>query len=150
MLVTSCVSGAYVTSPDTVELVVSELVTNADQAAMTHQGPPCAKQCDVACVHVRLASDRMETLVEVWDGNPRLPRTRHSTPDDEGGRGLMLVAALSKQWGWDMPIRGYGKVVWALIDGSTSDAQRTTAARVMEVFPAWWVMWGTYSPFERS
>lgn len=102
---------------DTVELVVSELVTNAIQASMTHdRRPPRADDRNLSCVHVRLASNRLETLVEVWDGNPGLPWLKHSTADDEGGRGLMLVAALSKQWGWGRSLRGPGKVAWALIE----------------------------------
>jgi hypothetical protein len=75
----------------------------------------CADECDPACIHVRLASDRLETLVEVWDDNAGLPSPNQPTVEDEGGRGLMLVAALSKQWGWDRPPHGPGKVVWAII-----------------------------------
>lgn len=83
---------------DTVELVVSELVTNAVQAAMAQDGHTRrADDRDPACVQVRLASDRLETLVEVWDNNGGLPSLNQPTVEDEGGRGLMLVAALSKQ-----------------------------------------------------
>jgi len=35
---------------------------------------------------------------------------------DEGGRGLMLVDALTERWGWNLPPSGRGKVVWALIE----------------------------------
>ena len=35
---------------------------------------------------------------------------------DEGGRGLMLVDALTKRWGWNLPPSGRGKIVWALVE----------------------------------
>ena len=34
---------------------------------------------------------------------------------DEGGRGLMLVDALTERWGWNLPSSGRGKIVWALV-----------------------------------
>lgn len=100
----------------TVELVVSELVTNAVQASMDRSGRPrYAGDRGLACVHLRLSSDHVTTLVEVWDENAGLPMPTQTTGDDEGGRGLMLVAALSEQWGWDISRHGRGKIVWALI-----------------------------------
>jgi len=36
---------------------------------------------------------------EVYDGSLSTPRIRHTAHTDEGGRGLQLVAALSKRWG---------------------------------------------------
>ena len=101
---------------DTVELVVSELVTNAVQASMDQSGRPrYVGEGGLACVHVRLSSDRVMALVEVWDENAGLPTATQAAVDDESGRGLMLVAALSEQWGWDISRQGHGKVVWALV-----------------------------------
>jgi len=56
------------------------------------------------------------TLVEVWDENTGLPVLTRASLDDDSGRGLMLVAALSQQWGWDLSRQGTGKIVWALIE----------------------------------
>jgi hypothetical protein len=35
-------------------------------------------------------------------------------PDAETGRGLLLIEALSTQWGFYVPDGGDGKIVWAL------------------------------------
>ncbi len=104
---------------DTVELVVSELVTNAVQASMDRSGRPrYSGDGGLACVHVRLSSDHLMTLVEVWDETAGLPTPTQTTADDESGRGLILVAALSQRWGWDISRQGRGKVVWALVGGA--------------------------------
>ncbi len=95
-------------APDS-ELLVSELVTNAVTATAGH---------DEAAVRLRLSGDSTRVLIEVWDADPRPPTPKdlgeYGTPDpqDEGGRGLFLVTALSTRWGW-YPTRGpAGKVVW--------------------------------------
>jgi hypothetical protein len=49
----------------------------------------------------------------VWDGSDRLPVRRGANPDAERGRGLMLVAALSQQWGSYR--QASGKIVWVLV-----------------------------------
>jgi anti-sigma regulatory factor (Ser/Thr protein kinase) len=99
---------------DTVELVVSELVTNAVTASTDAKGRPrYADGRGLPIIHVRLASDGATVLVEVWDENTRAPVLLSSGADDESGRGLMLVDALSERWGWEPA--GRGKVVWALI-----------------------------------
>jgi hypothetical protein len=76
-----------------------------------------------------LTSDRRSVLIQVWDGDQRQPRRRDAGPDAEAGRGLLLVEALSVQWGCYAasgpdtagprvggPRAGGldGKVVWAL------------------------------------
>jgi hypothetical protein len=50
----------------------------------------------------------------VCDGNLHPPV--RMTPDlaADGGRGLMLVEAISAQWDWYPVPGGQGKVVWAL------------------------------------
>ncbi|MEV7087276.1 SpoIIE family protein phosphatase [Streptomyces sp. NPDC093085] len=90
---------------DTVELLVSELVTNALRYG---EGE----------IRLRLLRDR--TLVcEVWDGGLVQPRRRRARDTDEGGRGLQLVGLLSAAWGSRRTPRG--KTVWfelPLPDGS--------------------------------
>jgi len=46
----------------------------------------------------------------VSDADPPLPRFRRSSYDDEGGRGLQLVAMLASRWGARATTTG--KVVW--------------------------------------
>ncbi len=64
-------------------------------------------------MHLRLASDYMRVRAEVWDSVPRMPAVRQAGPDEEGGRGLALVEALSDRWGWTTAPGWPGKVVWA-------------------------------------
>jgi serine phosphatase RsbU (regulator of sigma subunit) len=82
----------------TVELMVSELVTNAIRHAT---GP----------VELRLLRDR-GLICEVADGSSVSPRLRRARSEDEGGRGLFLVAQLAERWGTRFPSGG-GKVIWA-------------------------------------
>jgi len=101
---------------DTIELIVSELVTNAAQASMDQdERPRYTADTGLACIHLRLSTDRVAALVEVWDENFGLPTPAEPGLDDENGRGLMLVDALAERWGWDLPPSGRGKVVWALV-----------------------------------
>ena len=101
---------------DTIELVVSELVTNAVQASVDHDGRPrYSAEHGLACVHLRLSTDGLAALVEVWDENARLPESTDPGLADESGRGLMLVEALTERWGWDVSQSGRGKIVWALV-----------------------------------
>jgi two-component sensor histidine kinase len=103
-----------------VELVVSELVTNAVHASLEQGGRPRdASEGGLACVQLQLSSDGALTLIEVQDDALNLPSLTQASPDDETGRGLMLVAALSRRWGWDsQPLASGGKTVWALIEVS--------------------------------
>ncbi|MFI9048583.1 SpoIIE family protein phosphatase [Streptomyces sp. NPDC053427] len=78
------------------ELVVSELVTNAVRHA---SGP----------LHLRLLRD-LTLLTEVSDTGHTSPHLRHSASDDEGGRGLFIVAQLVQRWG--TRYTPYGKTIW--------------------------------------
>jgi two-component sensor histidine kinase len=102
---------------DTIELVVSELVTNAVSASVDeNQRPHYTDGHGTACVHLRLSTNRRTVLVEVWDENVRPPEPTPAGLDDESGRGLMLVEALTERWGWDQPANGRGKIVRALLE----------------------------------
>lgn len=101
---------------DTIELVVSELVTNAVKASTDQdERPYYTDEHGLACVHLRLSAGRQAALVEVWDENLTLPAPSQPGLDDESGRGLMLVGALAGRWGWDLAATGRGKIVWALV-----------------------------------
>ncbi|MBO1418323.1 ATP-binding SpoIIE family protein phosphatase, partial [Streptomyces sp. FH025] len=79
------------------ELVLSELVTNAIRYA---SGP----------IKVRLLYDR--TLIcEVADTSSTAPHLRYAAAEDEGGRGLFLVAQLAERWG--VRYTADGKIIWA-------------------------------------
>lgn len=100
---------------EAVELVVSELVTNAVLATTDPDGRPryADDLAGLPVVHVRLSSDRARVVVEVWDASTDAPVRKHPEPDEPGGRGLMLVQALSKRWNWGVVPGWAGKVVWA-------------------------------------
>ncbi|MEV0634679.1 SpoIIE family protein phosphatase [Streptomyces sp. NPDC050619] len=80
----------------TTELVASELVTNAIRHAT---GP----------VQLRLLRDRA-LICEVSDRSSTSPRLRRARTEDEGGRGLFLVAQLTERWGTRYTPNG--KVIW--------------------------------------
>jgi hypothetical protein len=111
---------------DTVELVVSELMTNALRASVPGAmgWPGVADHDDRQVIGVRLASDGRQVLVEVWDSNPAPPVAGLVNPDGETGRGLLMVQRLSSRWGYyyvasqpdvSPPGDRAVKVVWALI-----------------------------------
>jgi anti-sigma regulatory factor (Ser/Thr protein kinase) len=130
------------------ELAVSELVTNAVRAstlareARQVRGLPDG----LPVVALRLAGDHRHLLVEVSDHDPRPPAPTAMDPERDGGRGLLLVEAVSDEWGYYYPAtdpaaaprsrapapgrdewlaapvppagdRDSGKIVWALLDG---------------------------------
>ena len=97
-------------SAETIELVVSELLTNAVQASA---GARYDQGIGLPVVHLRLLSDWRRVVIEVWDGNPQPPLAKQAEPDDEGGRGLILVDALCECWGSEVVSGWRGKVVWA-------------------------------------
>lgn len=92
---------------DDAGVIISELVTNA------------AKLGKVFTLKLLRPADG--TLrIEVEDSSPEIPKRRdpledlaREDPDDNGGRGLVLVEALSDQWGYDL--LPAGKVVWATL-----------------------------------
>ncbi len=94
---------------DPVELILSELVTNAVAASRALDDGPFP-------VRFWLLSDRKQVLILVWDASPDPPVRMQPAGDVEGGRGLILVDAMSTQWDWYPGAdRIEGKVVWALI-----------------------------------
>ncbi|MEU2420146.1 SpoIIE family protein phosphatase [Streptomyces sp. NPDC007851] len=80
----------------TLELILSELVTNAIRHAT---GP----------IGVRLIHDR-SLVCEVSDGSSVSPHLRRATTMEEGGRGLFLVAQFADSWG--TRYTSTGKVIW--------------------------------------
>lgn len=111
-----CEWGLWIVA-ETVELVVSELVTNAVLAMTGPDGRPRYEDAvsGLPVVHVRLSSDHARVLVEVWDRSTQAPTVGPVALDEESGRGLMLVEALCERWGWAVVPGWYGKVVWAAV-----------------------------------
>nr|WP_190131680.1 SpoIIE family protein phosphatase [Streptomyces mashuensis] len=81
----------------TTELILSELITNAIRHA---SGP----------IGVRLLRGRA-LICEVSDTSSTSPHLRYAAAEDEGGRGLFLVAQLAERWG--TRYTAGGKVIWA-------------------------------------
>jgi hypothetical protein len=123
---------------DVTELVVSELASNAVQATRASswvgRRPPIR-----VCLHGRSArydsarydsarydsahydSTRYDAgiLILVWDAAGGCPVPREAGPQEESGRGLAIVDALSADWGHYHPLPkgpesgSLGKVTWA-------------------------------------
>ncbi len=92
-----------------VVLLVGELAANAVRHAATR-----------FTLSLRLQTGSL--LVSVKDANPAPPQLAELSPTAVGGRGLVIVNALSKSWGWK-PVRG-GKTVWATVHAPAGSCSR--------------------------
>ncbi len=88
-------------------LATSELVTNA----VLHGRPP---------VELRLRIEAADVLIEVRDRATYQPRKLRPDEEDEHGRGLQIVAALSARWG-TRPTE-HGKAVWCVLSAAGTPA----------------------------
>ncbi|MEU8529016.1 MULTISPECIES: ATP-binding protein [Streptomyces] len=90
---------------DVTVLLVSELVTNSLRYASGPIGVRIVRQ------YANGDAERHPALlVEVSDPLPDPPLERSAGPDDEGGRGLQLVACSARRWGTRKGRTG--KTVW--------------------------------------
>lgn len=97
---------AWGVGPDTSDnalLVTSELVTNA----LTHTASE-----QIVC-RLRLTAGRLHIEVEDENRGGTLPAQRIPGPDEQCGRGLLLVGMVSSDWGVRDAPQGSGRVVWA-------------------------------------
>jgi anti-sigma regulatory factor (Ser/Thr protein kinase) len=92
---------------ESVELIVSELATNALKASWSLS----ASQPIV----LHLAADHQRLTIQVWDAVAAGPVPRSHALDAETGRGLEIVSLLCDRWGFYRPDGG-GKIVWAAIE----------------------------------
>jgi PAS domain S-box-containing protein len=83
---------------DSATLLLSELVTNA--VLYAGQG----------LIRVDVGLKGRGLRVQVHDGGSSVPKMGHHAIDAEGGRGLLLVDAIAREWGTER--RPDGKVVW--------------------------------------
>jgi anti-sigma regulatory factor (Ser/Thr protein kinase) len=92
---------------DDAEAIVGEFVANAVSHAARGAGPGQP-------IGLRLLRRTGEVMCAVLDPSDRAPVLRVPERDEETGRGLQLVDALSDVWGWS-PVAGRGKAVWAIL-----------------------------------
>ena len=100
-------AGVWSGRRDTVALLTSELVTNA----LVHTDGPAT---------LELRRDGGTVRLRVTDADTRPPRVHTGAGPDleaDGGRGMILVEALSSVWGVEPS--GSGKTVWADVDLAT-------------------------------
>ncbi|WP_406150747.1 ATP-binding protein [Streptomyces sp. NBC_01012] len=93
---------------DALSLIVAELSSNA-----VRHGHVSGRD-----FRLRITAEGTAIRIEVTDTRgDRLPASNDSaSPDQEGGRGLLLVAALADRWGWYPRTDGPGKTVWAVLE----------------------------------
>lgn len=101
---------------DVAELVVSELVTNAVKASADLTEGRYLGQLVPGRPPVRLwaCADPGRVLIQVWDASDDQPERPRLDLDAAGGRGLLLVETLAKEWGTARPGAPGGKAVWAI------------------------------------
>lgn len=102
---------------DNAVIVTSELVTNA----LTHSAG------DRIVCRVHVTADLVRIEVEDQARGPELPLLRRPGPDDQNGRGLLLVDALSSDWSVSRVPGGHGRVVRAQLDLFPRPRPRRTA-----------------------
>jgi anti-sigma regulatory factor (Ser/Thr protein kinase) len=90
---------------ETAELLITELISNA----VRHASSPPVMRIDVDSGTVRIA---------VSDESTKTPDVRHADPEDEGGRGLLLVESLATSWGWTRTTGG--KQIWFTLNGAAA------------------------------
>jgi anti-sigma regulatory factor (Ser/Thr protein kinase) len=108
---------------DSVELLVSELVTNAIKYANGE-------------VLLRLILEPDSLVCEVHDSSPALPRVLQVDKDAENGRGLHVVSQISARWGARRTLTG--KVVWCeqAVPEEITQAMRAAMPDPMLAIPA--------------
>lgn len=90
-------------------LIISELVGNACRHAVVDGRP----EFTPVTVQLRMLPDNDAVICMVADPNPLGPVRVDAHHFAESGRGIGLVAAFSREWGWNTA-NGNGKIVWAI------------------------------------
>lgn len=102
---------------DTVELIVAELAANAVTHGRVPGRGPELRLCR------RDGEDGVRIEVSDTCGE-RLPVVRDAGGEEDGGRGLVLVGALAKEWGVTGRPGAPGKTVWAVVPTAVPLASR--------------------------
>jgi anti-sigma regulatory factor (Ser/Thr protein kinase) len=95
------------TLADDAEAIVGEFVANAVSHAARAALPGQS-------LGLRLLRRTGEVMCAVLDPSDIAPVLRMPDRNEEAGRGLQMVDALSDVWGWS-PVTGRGKAVWAIL-----------------------------------
>jgi hypothetical protein len=93
-------------SVDSLLLIATELATNALKIGEVFE--------------IAVFRQGGTVLIEVWDSSEAAPDRQQQSVERVDGRGLLLVEACSKEWGWRLEQRG-GKTVWAVCTVDTPD-----------------------------
>lgn len=96
---------------DDAVLIVSELATNAFQYGRRQQDS-MLQAIETIVLILELRPDTVS--VHIRDNSPILPSPRTSPEDQEGGRGLRIVAALAQSW-TATAVTGDGKQISAFL-----------------------------------
>jgi anti-sigma regulatory factor (Ser/Thr protein kinase) len=112
---------------DTAGQITSELVTNAITASRA-AAPPGTEPRPIT---LWISARDQELCIRVWDPDPTPPPLHQPPPDPltEHGRGLLIVSALSHQWG-SHPAPNGGKYVWAGLRTLTGDTPAALNAAI--------------------
>jgi hypothetical protein len=94
---------------ENMELVISELATNALRHGLHVAEPDCAPP-----VHMSLVRRGPLVTSAFTDPASTVPTLRYPGPLDAGGLGLHIVESLSLRWGWSA-LAPRGKIVWAVL-----------------------------------
>ena len=94
---------------DDATIIVSELVTNA-----LRYGLPPGFASDDRPIRLTLIRHGRLMVCVVADATRREPAVREPCDIAENGRGLLVIEALSRSWGWT-PLPRVGKAVWAAL-----------------------------------
>jgi anti-sigma regulatory factor (Ser/Thr protein kinase) len=100
LVTTACTRWRREELAEPAHVAVTELVNNA----VVHAGTP---------ISVRVAVRGDELFIAVRDRSTEPLRPRTAAPTSYGGRGLMLLDAMSSRWGCSP--QEDGKVVWAVL-----------------------------------
>jgi hypothetical protein len=125
---------------DPLELVVTELVTNAVRASAWPARAPLLLGWRAPVIRVCLFTDGSRLRAEIWDQASGIPALRHVPDDAENGRGLFLIDAITEgRWGWHPAPHGQpGKCTWAELEitGPGGNLCRLSGTRPWQARPA--------------
>lgn len=94
---------------ENLRLIISELVGNACRHAVADDLPALTR----VALQLRSLPEHDAVVCMVADPSPHGPVQVDAHHFAESGRGLGLISAFSREWGWN-PLEGNGKVVWAM------------------------------------
>jgi anti-sigma regulatory factor (Ser/Thr protein kinase) len=124
--------GVHPDTVETVQLLVSEMTTNAVRHPKEgeEQAPLFSRRNKVQTFQIALEILGDAVRVSVWDRDTRPPVLKEVGVEATGGRGVFIVAVMSRRWGHYPAGSLPGKVVWAEVglvpEGRASADERPT------------------------